>query len=423
MEILDPILVPLSSPALLVDPHRLRLPQHIPFDEHIAEHEVVPPIPRVAEQLPAHQVRWHTDAMIDEVVVPSRSALNDMTAEPLGLGRVRAGRDGATWMSANAFIGAADIARVHNLARPTLHEPDAYSAIKTLLNQAGWAAEPSNVAGFYFGTVRLWGGLDRLAADLQNPIVRGILDAFIDDASSFGIVPGATNRRVMRLSDIRKAVGWELDVPRTRELLERLAARGILARGFALKRTRCRHADFYRVDDTGQFFTCARCSERNSPTGKAWPLRTPGPAWFYRLDELVHQALTQGLAGPILALDGLRRASRGAGMRWTIAVDVFDAAHTRLTDLDFVALIGNKLAIGEAKTNGSMGATAAECEDQLRRLREIAEAVAADYLILATTTDGWNQRSTVAANQIFRRPWRPELVITTVDDMGAVRAS
>lgn len=422
VKILDPILVPLPSPALLVDPHRISLPQRIPFTNQLAQNEVVPPIPRVAESLPAHKVRWHTDAMIDDVAVPPRVALNHMTADPLGLGHIRAGRDGATWMSATALIGAADIARVHNLERPTLHEPDAYVAIETLLSRAGWAAEPSNVAGFYLGTAKLWGSLDRLAADLRNPIVSGMLNAFIDPASSFGIVPGTTNRRVMRLPDIRKAVGWALDVPQARELLERLAARGILTRGFALKCARCRNADFYRVDDTGQLFTCTRCSERNSPTGKAWPLATPGPAWFYRLDELVHQAMTQGLAGPILALDGLRRASRGAGMRWTVAVDVFDAAHTRITDLDFVVIIGNKLAIGEAKTNGSMGATAAECEDQLRKLREIAEAVAADYLILATTTDGWNQRSTVAANQIFRRPWRPELVITTVDDMGAVRA-
>jgi hypothetical protein len=182
----------------------------------------------------------------------------------------------------------------------------------------------------------------------------------------------------------------------TRALLDALVSRRILRRGLVLQCRRCSYAGWYRLDDLGQTFTCGRCQQASLIVQPAWKQPADGePHWFYDLDEVVYQALSHDVRAPILALSKLANGARSILTR--PEADVYKGDR-RVVEVDLWVVIDGKVLIGEAKTVDQLHPDRAKENAAARRLAELAAAVTADEVILATTAPAWNPTTIATMN-------------------------
>ncbi len=168
-----------------------------------------------------------------------------------------------------------------------------------------------------------------------------------------------------------------------RSVVDRMLGQGVLTRGLVLKCSRCRHTAFHPLDEVGRDFGCVRCLFRQPLLSGAWCDTPPNePAWFYRLDELVYQALTENVVVPALALAELGAEAAQARHGWSF--ELWRGPNRQL-ELDFACLVDGRLSVGEAKVNGKFDGNAPSAVAEVRKTLHGATLLAADHVVFATT--------------------------------------
>jgi hypothetical protein len=185
------------------------------------------------------------------------------------------------------------------------------------------------------------------------------------------------------------------------ELLEKQ----LLERGFGLRCRYCNDYSWYPAERVGQQFECMRCFQTQTCT--------TNPLWFYKLPEVVFQAVLENAHVPLLALHYVKTHSKytfeyehDAVVKWKAGSKVKEA------NIDILCLADGKLYIGEAKSNDKIETAQFEFYDNLRK------RVPIDGLVFATSTPAWNA-STQERIDRLRASFPSEVLVLTEAELYA----
>jgi hypothetical protein len=133
----------------------------------------------------------------------------------------------------------------------------------------------------------------------------------------------------------------------------------------------------------------------------AWKRPDDGePNWYYDLDEVVYQALRHDVSAPVLALSKLAEGAQSMLVR--PEADVY-GDQGLLAEIDLWATIDGQIMVGEAKTVSRLDPTRAGERRIAARLADVAQAVTADQVVLATTAPAWNEGSLTLMREALKR--------------------
>lgn len=395
----------------------------VPFDDAVSVETLTSVIPNLAKQV-VGPLQWIAEGLVDDCrpwPKPAASVVASIAAIPGAiLGEMaphaRAGRDGTSWPAIDdSAVVVSSLPIEHRLQRLRVVEPDLDILLPALAATANLSVELSNAGRLYLGARQMFGGLDELATALRDTATAAVLNAYLQRKSSptaVGPWLASSQRRVLRLSDARRAVqlsGGDIGVDAMRDLLDRLSARSILQLGYVLKCGRCLDTSFYAMQQIGSGFTCGRCLTLQPLDAAAWCRVPPHqPALFHALDELIYQALDQGMAGPIGALRALKRTTSKGTFRYALSHSFSERGGAQsVGEIDFVALRDGVLSIGEAKLNGDLGSGKVAAQEATK-LASLARRLGADEVIFyAPQRPGWDEHSKSAMFAAFPGDLRP----------------
>jgi hypothetical protein len=151
----------------------------------------------------------------------------------------------------------------------------------------------------------------------------------------------------------------------------------------------CAGTSFYRLEDIGPGFQCARCRRYNEIARSTW--RAQGePEWYYSLDEVAYQGLSANIHVPILALHQLAGSARSF-LHMPEAV-VHRPGHSDI-EVDLWAVSTVATIVGEAKVSDRLEFTAAKEGRRCADLEQLVKDLTADEFVLATASPAWSERT------------------------------
>ncbi len=108
------------------------------------------------------------------------------------------------------------------------------------------------------------------------------------------------------------------------------------------------------------------------------------------------------MAGPVGALSVLERTVSGYGFRYALPHVFTDLLTGRqIAEADFFTLRNGVFAIGEAKLNGKLAATARNAEREAAKLRDLAIRLQAHEVVFYAPDPGWDVKSKEAVRKTF----------------------
>jgi hypothetical protein len=399
----DPAGLPLGRPQRLLDQEQADRVHRVPFVGADLAGELPRLQPTKAGAKDVWACTWQVDITVDQHQLPARWCVNEhlSTEGEYARAELRSGVDGISYFSHSMGFVAAGSRVDQALARPQLRLPGARETFDALLAAAELHSRESAAGRFTQAALDLWGGLDQLASDLRRPSTNTLLHAYLcrpkrpsQEEEAPGVFLQGQDRRFLSFADAVTAT----QAPETevRTVLDDYIAKRILRRGLILQCGRCSHAAWYRLEELGQSFVCARCQQASLIIQAAWKKPETEPYWYYDLDEAVYQALGHNMRAPVLALAEL--ASGAASVLTRTEADVY-RGDLRIAEVDLWAVVDGKIIIGEAKTADRLSQSAKEERKVAHRLAEVAVAVSADEVVLATTAPAWNPQTIAAMEQ------------------------
>lgn len=394
-----PQALPMPRPLRLYDSGRIMRDRYEAFVSDELAGVLDTAIPSGIEGLDQVAFTWHVDVLVDDIRLPPRSSLNELVAvtNETNKRNFRASTEGISYFSQDQFFIPAGASLDQMLLRPKVRLPDAIKLFQALLERAGLRGVTSQAGRYTQGALRLWGGLERLAADLRNEERNVFLQSYRKSTPS-GVDPGVylsgINRRFLAVGDVEQATS--MDTEGAIGLLDEYVQRGILERGFCLKCETCNFASWYPLEDVGQSFRCVRCRSESWISQETWRLPPDQPNIYFQLNEVAYQAIANDVRAPVLALDKIRQESRG--FLFAPEMDIYEGDQ-RVAEVDLWIVADAAIIIGEAKTVVRLGDDQAAQKKNASKLARIASAVSAHEVVLATTEPAWNEGSRLAITE------------------------
>lgn len=345
--------------------------------------------------------RWITEIEIQGHIAPRRDGIGEKVVLLGNYGslHIRAGKYGVGYFCPNVFYFGGDIDSI--LVRPKLAALDELQLFGHVFGRADFWIRLSDKGNFARDFISKFGSLEDAAVFLRDRPSRSVLEKFLDKTPNKGGVVDQgvllkDDRRYLDFQAMQKLTGEE---SRSVELIDHLTRRTVFHRGFIFKCDRCRNAEWYDVEEVGQSFECKRCSQQQVIQLQHW--RQPSePRWYFKLDEVAYHALNGGVVATILSLEALRRKTRDTFL-FIPEFELRRSPDNQKPDmeLDFACNRDGKLILGEARSGGRLGGSAAEEENKLGHYKEAAAAILADQLTFGTTDDTWQESTVNRAKQ------------------------
>ncbi len=420
------------TPCRLLDPE---IVDHVRFEPFVGDCQATTfdtPLPSWLPDNPFDR-SWEVDVLVDNRRLPTRSCLNELLLAPASFqpAAVRSSSDGTSY-SPVPILQLDGVAPERQFARPSLRVPPVAEVFGALLADSGLSLFDSSTGNYTRESIALWGGLENLAADLVDGDSWAILKAFCRKPAKGR---GAASPQVGRASrtsgmiylsiedclGVVKAAGsgFSVDDERISALVDRYLESSILRRGFVLRCSRCRSEDWYDLEDIGHTFTCVRCRAVATITKPAWARRMDWraetdsePRCYYRLNEVVRQALMHNVQAPVLALT--RLAEEAIAFDFLTEMEVRREEET-FAEVDLWCVADGALVIGEASSTGVLSPRRDDQVLRLEKLATIATAMKVDRFVLASTASRWNGETRKAATTAFRDL---ELELVFIEGLG-----
>jgi hypothetical protein len=316
--------------------------------------------------------------------------------------RVSAG--GPSYFGLAAFVQTG-LGLENALSRRQLAPMPVLDALSEALSGEGWSIRLSDKGAYAQRSAQLLGGVEELAQALRDQQVRLLLDAYMSDRRSNapGLFLTDTRRRYLSLEEAAALLGDSAE-----DVVNRLYASGALTRGHALKCEQCRATSFYSLTEH-QRFTCRRCRHEQRATRASW-LGDPEPIFRYELAEVIYQLLDNDGDIALLAAYDYFVSMLGARDRRPLdlgfEIEVISSDGMK-SEHDIVAVWGSDLWLGEATKNEDLGSQEVA---RLRRLKDLAELLAARGVLFATTGE-FSTRTRERVNSVFGSWPQPEVAI------------
>jgi len=357
---------------------------------------------------------WWVDIEDSRGQIPNRSALQDLllAESDASLSLIRSGRDGISYHSLRSGAIMAGEPQQQLLVRPRLRFPDAATVFRHLFERAGYEIDESAAGRYRRLATELWGGFDEIHNDWADDSTRALLESWISTDSS-GVRPGIWDgaRRYLSFNDVADAS--EINTDNLRSLFDGYLTRGILSRGLVLKCSHCLNTTWYRLNDLSHSFKCSRCRQRATISEVSWSADhgkgdpAPEPTFYYSMAEVVYQALRHDADVPIRAIGELRSRPTESVQQ---ATDSIVSKAGQRFELDLLALVDGRIVIGEAKKGNRLESTATRERRWLNDLADIADAITADEVALATSTE-WRPNTLTYVSEVFEsRRIKPRVI-------------
>lgn len=386
-----------QSPPRLVELHRPGRHEPVAMDNGTTV-ELQTPVPAGARQT-GGEVRWLTDVRMEDWMPIRHGALGGSLFEhpPRKSEDARTGRRGLTYVPQPplAFAGASlEMTSV----RPRLRPLTLIAQLDVALRSTGWSCRASDKGAYAAESAALFGGFRQLATALTDRQVRGVIDAF-NAGSPHG--RRASGRTYLALDDIRTVVG---DAAVAERVCDDLTESGVLTRGLFLKCARCRAAGWYHLADVSTTFTCQRCRNVQRLSRDRW-LGSSEPPWYYERAEVVRALLEHNGDLPVIAVHRLFADPQSRDDDIEVAFEIeMTSPDGERSELDIAVREGSTLWLGEATTKDHLEKAAGGENKRLRRLRAVADLLAARGVILASSTE-FRQSTRNRATSTFAGDW------------------
>lgn len=361
---------------------------------------VVPDEPRLAADMPA---TWQIDVEFSQERMPRGRGIDGASLvhdEDLQWDAwVRSGRDGLCVHSHRFGLVLGGSSLEATIAKPRVRELGLLPWVRQVAAASGYTAEQSDAGRRAQIAERLFGGRERLGEAMAGPL-RPVLRYFRPEArrtsdaypNGYGVVLGDDG--YLTYSGLEAAAKCELETSELRHEVDQLLEAGVLTRGLVLGCRGCRKLGFVAVDHLAQDNECPRCGDVSPLAQARWRKPHDEPVWHYRLHWSVAEVFDQNGDVPLLLSHELRGKTRS---RYSDIGEVeLAAGGTRVAECDLIALHRGQLLVAEAKTTDTLETTSSRRRRAAEKRVEIAAALRADEIVLATTQASW-QRSSIEA--------------------------
>lgn len=322
---------------------------------------------------------------------------------------LRSGRDGISFSPQSMGLVPGGATLEQSIATPRLHVLGLRGWVEALAaqEQPDTEVQLSQAGRRAMILTRLWGSRSAVAQDLLelNDFLREFKPSGSSDSDAYGSGDGV---RLTPADGYLTAAAATRTLPsmkpgEIRDRLNHLLHINVLQRGLIVPCSECERRAFYRIELLGETNVCPRCGAPAYMTAARGPAQGE-PEWFYDLHGAVRELLEQNGDVPFLAGKALAASARSFE---DIAELDFCQPDQRPAEIDILALVDDRLTVGEAKCVASLG-TNKETSQAIGKLLGVSDLLGADEILLATTAPGpWKARETdQLLRAVARRKWR-----------------
>lgn len=367
-----------------------------------------PPKPKNFTQIDKNH-HWVTDFSIVRQQFPRHPLLGvKIVREPVIFeSNARVGKDSIAFVDSRTGIINDDMDAW--LRKPEIYLPSAYNIFELIFQRNGYQTTFSDKGIFALTTISKFGSLSALANFAVTTKGR-VFNRYILDEKLNPTDGG------LFLSDKR----WYLNFQSFKELLRDditvstliyyLLGISVLHRGLIFKCELCKNTDWYSTSEITTEFQCKRCSLKQTPL-RFHSLNQTEPIWYYKLDEVVYQAIRHNSIVPIIALNSLMQSSKAFDYCPELELRDLKIGEQSL-EIDICCIQDGKLIIGEAKTADCLASTAKEENRAITKYYELAEKIGASQVVFATAKEKWQARTVERIVNRFSRSLTKVIFLT-----------
>jgi hypothetical protein len=368
------------------------------------------PLPRSFTKVNPSKHRWLTELNVRQYQMPRHHALGERFMDASSSKDARISSVGPTYFCPSWIIMGGASAE-SSVPRPTIKIPEPMEIFQAVARPSRLSCTISDKGFYAENACQKFGGLEKLAHFLRSRNGRLFVSAFLDKTKPkenehlTGALLG--DRRYLDLDSMAAILESEKDAV---NLLDQLSSAGVLYRGFVFQCQYCRRADWFRLGELTDKFTCNRCHRDQVFIHAHW--RHPNqPHLYYQLDELVYQGLAHNMHVPLLALDALQRSSRDSFLYvHELSYGEMDE-DTPPRELDLNCIVDGSLTIGEAKKDDRIGRGEKEELEAISKYLSLAKRLCARQIVFATTSERWHPNTLKRIADKFKREhFRVELL-------------
>jgi len=334
---------------------------------------------------------WVSDFSIDKQHFPRHPLLGkEIIKEPMTYQtHARVGKDSIAFVDPRTGYINDDIDSW--LRKPEIYLPTAYNIFELLFRKNGYKTDISDKGRFAATAISKFGNLSILADFLTSRNGK-VFDRYSinakDNPKDGGLFLKSDRRSYLSFQTFETVLGEKITAS---NLLNYLLLISAIHRGSILKCQLCRNTDWYHIAELSNEFQCKRCSLKQVYS-QSHALNQPEPNWYYKLDEVVYQAILHNSKVPILATNHLRKMAK-----------IFDfcpelelrniSTHDQFLELDICCIQDGKLSIGEAKTTDYLANSKREENALLTKYFELSEKIGVSQVIFATASKNWQENT------------------------------
>ncbi|MDP3298102.1 MAG: hypothetical protein Q8N09_11050 [Thermodesulfovibrionia bacterium] len=350
------------------------------------------PIPKKFPKIPPHNHNWIADVLIENYLPPQIKSLGAKAIIHKNYNNdvIRVSSEGFSYFCPHFayFSGWGGIENI--LVRPKLRLFEDFIIIEELFKEKNYHVKYSDKGDYHREMCLKFGGFDKLSDFLNEGKKRTLLLKYCDGNESKegeGTFLQNERRRYLWFDEIEKILQAD-----TRNTIDYLLEREILYRGFIFKCQKCRYDAWYPIEEVTSKFRCSRCRTEQIFKPEHWKIPHNEPRWYYKLDEVVFQGIRHNNYIPILTIRKLKKLSK-YGFHYVPEIEIRKDPMTEKPDLeiDFVVIIDGKIYFGEATKEDKLEKDTSKEQEKLTKLKNIAIAVQAKKIILATFSDEWSE--------------------------------
>jgi hypothetical protein len=360
------------------------------------------PIPNPFKSINVHDHRWIVEVEFLKNLLPRHPTLGKEICRAPNLAWARAGSDGVSYLCPGALVWGTDVN--FNLLRPSLKVLDAFEVFRQTLAYCSYDCEVSDKGRYEAVAIEKLGGIAAAGQAFRNIALADVLAKYLDKSPPSkgvydeGVLLKDDDRRYLNFICIAKLLGNDKHM--AIQIIDDFIAKEIFYRGLILGCGYCSNVDWFSISDITHQFTCRRCGKIQQYTKANWK-HPEEPSWFYKLDELVYQALRNNSMVPILTLNAILNKSRDSFLFCPELRIRLQGQKKHAMELDICCVPDGKLCIGEAKSNGSLATADLSAAQAAEKYCDVAEKLGATRVVFSTSEEKWDTSSEAAIASVF----------------------
>lgn len=280
-----------------------------------------------------------------------------------------------------------------SVLRPRLTIPSELEVFKEIFGAAGYRAKYSPWGDYIRESLHKLGSLDEAARLLLDDRFQEVFRKFTDRSEN---KDGVYDNGVFLDKKLPRFLDWNAidkiieDRDKSAQFIDELVVKGILHRGFLFQCGHCRRSSWYAVSEINENFVCGLCDRRQTWRRRHWKEPKEEPHLYYGLDQIVFQALQEGMVLLILCLYRMKRDTNS--FLFAPGIELRKGANQEKPDLeiDICSVRNGKLVLGEATIKDVLDPDRPKEERRIEKRLELSRRIRPIKFVFATFAERWN---------------------------------